>query len=102
MVTSISEVLMFSQLSSQRQKGQMKPPRSGERMRLRTCSETRRAPVELVVRPMHAAQTSPARPSCGCPQSRHFIAGFIGVFFAGLRGAMGDGFYGFEGPLGNA
>src|SRR5262245_25385957 len=46
MVTSISEVLTFSQLSSWRQKGQTKPPRSEPWMRSRTFSAKRRAAVD--------------------------------------------------------
>src|SRR5689334_22059640 len=77
MVTSISEVLTLSQLSSQRQKGQMKPPRALPWTRSRTCSETRSAAVDLEVVPTHLAQTSPLPPSCGPPQRMQALrAGF--------------------------
>src|SRR6185436_4549771 len=45
MVTSISEVFTFSQLSSWRQNGQMNPPRSEPWIRSRTFSANRRAAV---------------------------------------------------------
>ena len=87
MVTSISEVLMFSQLSSQRQKGQMKPPRSLPWMRSRTDSATRLAPVELV--PTHFEQTSPILLSLGPPQRTQRFPGGAAFFFrAAIEGTI--------------
>src|SRR5436190_19428427 len=78
---------MFSQLSSKRQKGQMKPPFSAPWTRSGTRVATRREASVPPRKPPQFVQTSPA-PSLVPPQRMQgfFRAGFFADFFAAIVG----------------